>query len=113
MIDESSKEKESSFRLLQRALYGDAIKDEKTAVELAEVLIRNSFGDVELTRQKPLSAKLEEDTWVVMGSLNKDETKLGAGPAIIKMNKTHATIESMYLKVVTPPGYLRRFPRDE
>lgn len=102
---------ESSFRFLQRVFYGDAVKDEATALALAEVLIRSKFGEKELERQLPLSVRTDEDCWIIEGSYNKDESKVGEGPAIIRMNKAHATIESMYLRLITPPGYLPGDPR--
>jgi hypothetical protein len=108
MTDQENPEKssETGFRFLQRVFYGDAVKDEAAALGIAEILIRSSFGEKELDRQKPLSIWTDDDCWIIQGSFNKDESKVGEGPVIVRMNKAHATIESMYLRLITPPGYL-------
>jgi hypothetical protein len=102
----SNGENAEVFRSFQRALYGDALKDEATALAVAEILIRSSFGDAELLRQRPLKIKSEDQSWIIEGSFNAEGKTVGEGPVVVRLNKADATVETLFLKLITPPGYL-------
>jgi hypothetical protein len=91
-----------SFRRFQRMLYGDLIKDAATAIALAEVLVKNNFGDDVLKKQRPLKATADGDFWIVEGSVTKDPAKQPEGPVILRINKADLTVDEFYLHLNRP-----------
>lgn len=91
-----------SFRRFQRMLYGDLLKDAAAAIELAEVLVKNNFGDAVLKEQRPLTATADGDFWIVEGSVTKDPAKQLEGPVILRVNKRDLTVDAFYLHLNRP-----------
>lgn len=90
------------FRRFQRMLYGALLKDGSAAIELAEVLIKNNFGDAVLKEQRPLKATADGDFWIVEGSVTKDPAKQLEGPVILRVNKMDLTVDAFYLHLNRP-----------
>lgn len=93
----------SNFRMFQRVIYGDAIKDKATAIAISRILVESEFGAKELKRQEPFEIKDDGENWNVEGSFNKDRTAIPNGPVVVKLNKANATVISLYRCLVTPP----------
>ena len=93
----------SAFRMFQRVIYGDAIKNKETALAISRILVESEFGVKELKRQEPLEVKDDGENWSVEGNFNKNRTAIPNGPVIVKLNKANATVVSMYRSLVTPP----------
>lgn len=91
-----------SFRRFQRMLYGDLIKDAAAAVALAEVLVKNTFGEEVLKKQRPLKAAADGDFWIVEGNVTKDPAKQYEGPVILRINKADLTVDEFYLHLNRP-----------
>lgn len=80
--------KENSNLYLQKVMRGGVIVNASDlAVHLAKVYISNLYGEDELTRQLPLSARDEGDIWVIEGSFNSGAQNEGTGPVRITLGK--------------------------
>jgi hypothetical protein len=100
----SVKDRAEIFRFVQRAMYGDCIKDNDTAVAVAEVLVARNLGNDVLQKQKPLTAREDGDAWIIEGSAAKIQPKPGMGPVIVRLTKADAKVESLYLSAAGPQG---------
>lgn len=90
-------------KFVQQVLLGDLVKDGKTAIALAEVLVRNIYGDLDLREQQPFVARDGGQVWIVEGSKNKDRSVEGPGKLVIIVNKADAKIESFMGEYVMFP----------
>ncbi|HTI88455.1 MAG TPA: NTF2 fold immunity protein [Alphaproteobacteria bacterium] len=100
----SAKDRAEIFRMVQRAMYGDSVKDTDSAVALAEVLVARNFGKSVLEKQQPLTAREDGDAWIIEGSAAKIQPKPGMGPVIVRLAKADAKVESLYLSAAGPKG---------
>lgn len=103
-------DKPTTFEYLQRAVNGDLVKNEASAIALAEVLIQKNFGDEALKEQQPLITRENEEYWQVEGSLNRDPSIAGRGPVIVKIRKRDACVPVFYASFVDPSSALRPLP---
>lgn len=90
-------------KYVQQIIHGDLVENGKAAIELAEVLVRNKFGDSDLQEQQPFVARDGDQVWIVEGSKNKDRSVEGRGRLVIMVNKAHAKIESLMFDYVMFP----------
>ena len=68
------------------------VPDETTAIKIAEVILIPIYGKQKIQKEKPFSARLENDVWIVTGHLPKGW--LG-GIAKVELSKKDAQIISV------------------
>lgn len=70
----------------------DCVPDEQTAIKIAEAIWYPLYGD-DIFKQKPYYVQLEDDCWIVIGSL--PENYYG-GSAYIKFQKSDCKVIDVY-----------------
>jgi len=68
------------------------IPDEKTAIRVAEAVLMPIYGEEQVVSQRPFTAKLKKDAWIVTGHLPEG---LFGGVAEIKISKKTGEILSV------------------
>ncbi len=58
------------------------VPDEKTAIEVATVILKRIYGDQAIESQKPFSAKLDRGVWVIQGYFPADGKSVGGSSYI-------------------------------
>jgi hypothetical protein len=85
------------YTMLSRRWSGETLVTIETALELARSVHRSVYGADDLSANEPLTAKEDEDNWVVQGSKKLQELKAGEpldGPMVMKISKYDAQILS-------------------
>jgi hypothetical protein len=62
------KRSHSAFVLLTKAYHGGVITSASTAVDVAAAILKGHHGEAELSRQRPLRATEQGESWLVEGS---------------------------------------------
>ena len=73
------------------------VPDSGTAVQIAEAVLIPVYGKKEIESERPFTAKLEKNTWIVNGTLRCPDGKemCFGGVAVVKISKTNARIVYM------------------
>jgi hypothetical protein len=64
------------------------IPNEKTAIAVAEAVLIEIYGEKQINQEQPLSAKLDQEVWIVHGSLHTPN----GGVAEIRISKKDGCI---------------------
>ena len=74
------------------------VPDEKTAVRIAEAVLIPVYGEKHIKSERPFTARLEGDRWVVQGSLPKAKPGelIVGGTAMAEINKQDGRILAVY-----------------
>ncbi|MDH3472782.1 MAG: YbbC/YhhH family protein [Rhodospirillales bacterium] len=83
---------QDSYFLLFQEMQGGVVNNPKIAIDIAELVIANVYGDNEVRLQKPFEALDESDRWRIEGSYNRDRRIEGHGPIKIWIRKRDAKI---------------------
>ncbi len=79
----------------------DYVPNAITAVKIAEAVLVPVFGEEQIERERPFTAKLEDGVWTVSGTLQCSDGKGGTGTlcpggvAVVRISKADARIISM------------------
>lgn len=65
------------------------VADKRTAIAIAEALLRPVYGGAQICKEEPFQATLNGDTWTVNGSLPPD---MVGGVATVKLSRTDGRI---------------------
>ncbi len=65
------------------------IKDNLTAIKIAEPILFNIYGEENISSQKPYRTELKDNTWIIKGNLKKGEI---GGTFLIIIDATNAKI---------------------
>lgn len=87
---------------LHKLIHGDLVKNQETAIAIAELLLKSNFGVARLQEQRPLICRDSGDFWTVEGSQNKDRAKQGPGWVTIEIRKSNAQILRLFFIWVIP-----------
>jgi hypothetical protein len=79
---------------------GGIVNNGRVAIEIAELVTANMYGDDELKRQLPLEATEQDDCWVISGTHNKDRSHDGPGPVRVVIRKRDAQILDLVVPYV-------------
>jgi hypothetical protein len=75
------------------------VPDEKTAVRIGEAVLIPIYGQKHINSEKPFTARLEGNRWIVKGTLpqskNANEVVVG-GTAMAEIDKTDGRISAIY-----------------
>jgi hypothetical protein len=74
---------------LQVCATGHPVADEAAAIRLAEKVMVSTYGGKQIESEKPLSAKLEGNVWIVSGSM--PQLDLG-GVAEVRIDRRNGRI---------------------
>ncbi|MBL0211958.1 MAG: hypothetical protein IPQ13_13770 [Holophagaceae bacterium] len=69
----------------------DVVPDERTAIEVALVILKRIYGDQQMESQKPFKATLDRGVWVIEGFFPNDGKSLG-GAAYIGIRKSDGKV---------------------
>ena len=75
------------------------VPDEKTAVQIAEAVLISVYGEKHIVSERPFTARLQGDRWVVKGSLPKSRKPnelIFGGTAIAEISKQDGRILAVY-----------------
>jgi hypothetical protein len=65
------------------------VPDEKTAITIAEAVLKLIYGEQQIRREEPFTATLKGDTWTIDGYLPPD---LDGGVAKVRLSRTNGRI---------------------
>ncbi len=80
---------------------GGFVPDEKTAIEVAEAVLKPVYGEEKIISERPFRAKLEKGIWTISGTLHCKDRNGNAtvgchgGVAIVRISRTDGRILSM------------------
>ena len=66
------------------------VPDAKTAVKIGEAVLEAIYGEDQIAKERPFSAELENDRWIVRGHL--PETQNRGGVSQVELSKSDARI---------------------
>jgi len=69
----------------------DVVPDEKTAIDVALVILKRIYGDQQMESQKPFKATLDRGVWVIEGYFPDDGKHVG-GSAYIGIRKVDGKV---------------------
>jgi hypothetical protein len=75
------------------------VPDEKTAVRIAEAVLIPVYGEKHIMSERPFTARLQGDRWVVKGSLGtsrKSNLVIFGGTAMTEISKQDGRILAVY-----------------
>jgi hypothetical protein len=96
-------------------LNGGVITTAETAIEVAEALIKGSYGEEELAAQRPLKAEEEAGFWILTGSRvpEKDKDYDGGPVKVILDRHSGQVIDISATAVLRSPIPLPRLKTDD
>jgi hypothetical protein len=68
------------------------VPDEKTVVKIGEAVLIPVYGEKQIDSERPLTAKLQGDIWIVTGTLNCGAPLCHGGTAVVKISKASGRI---------------------
>ena len=76
------------------------VPDSKTAMAVAEAVLKPVYGEAQIISERPFGAKLEADVWTVSGTLHCEGEKdpnisCKGGVAVVRISKSDAKVLSM------------------
>ncbi|MDH3593836.1 MAG: YbbC/YhhH family protein [Rhodospirillales bacterium] len=89
---------QDGYFLIFQEMQGGIVNNPKIAIDIAELVVANVYGDNEVKLQRPFEAFDETDRWRIEGSYNRDRKIEGHGPIEIWIRKRDAKI----IDVVNP-----------
>jgi hypothetical protein len=85
-------EEQESYFLHFQEMQGGVVNNPKIAIDIAELVIANVYGDNEVKLQRPFEVFDESDRWRIEGSYNRDKKIEGPGPIKVWIRKRDAKI---------------------
>ncbi len=63
------------------------VPNAKTAVKIGEAVLIPVYGEKQIDSERPFTAKLHRDVWIVTGTLNCGTPQCHGGTAVVKISK--------------------------
>lgn len=68
------------------------VPNAKTAVQIGEAVLIPVYGEKQIGSERPVTAKLQGDVWIVTGTLNCGTPQCDGGTAVVKISKASGQI---------------------